>query len=61
MSSTKVSVVSSNKQHLREITSMLKKDLDLGDITSIEGEARMLDEITEAPDLLIINGSLAEN
>lgn len=58
---TKVSVVSSDKQHLQEITSLLKGDPELGDISAIEGGARVLDEISEAPDLLIINGGLAEN
>lgn len=58
---TKVAVVSSDKQHLQEITSLLKGDPELGDISAIEGGARVLDEISEAPDLLIINGGLAEN
>lgn len=58
---TKVTVVSSDKQHLQEITSLLKGDPELGDISAIEGGARVLDEISEAPDLLIINGGLAEN
>jgi pilus assembly protein CpaE len=61
MIGTKVSVISSDKQHLQEITGLLKKDPELGDISAIEGEARALDEIGEAPDVLIINGSLAEN
>ena len=57
----KVAVVSSDKQHLQEITNMLKGDPELGDISAKEGGARVLDEISEAPDLLIINGALAEN
>lgn len=58
---TKIAVVSSDKQHLQEITSMLKGDPELGDISAMEGGVRVLDEISEAPDLLIINGNLAEN
>jgi pilus assembly protein CpaE len=58
---TKVAVVSSDKQHLQEITSLLKGDPELSDISAIEGGARVLDEISEAPDVLIINGGLAEN
>jgi pilus assembly protein CpaE len=58
---TKVAVVSSDKQHLQQITSMLKEDLELRDMIAIEGGARVLDEINGALDLLIINGDLAEN
>ena len=58
---TKVAVVSTDKQHLQTITQMLKRDPQLGEICAIEASAGSLEEITDVPDLLIINGTLAES
>ena len=57
---TKVTVVSSDKKSLQDITRALARDTDLGEISSIEGNATALERIVDAPDLLIINGALAE-
>lgn len=57
---TKVTVVSSDKKSLQDITRALARDPDLGEISSIEGNATALERIVDAPDLLIINGALAE-
>jgi pilus assembly protein CpaE len=57
---TKVTVVSSDKKSLQDITRVLARDGDLGEIVSVEGDAQALEKIVDAPDLLVINGALAE-
>jgi pilus assembly protein CpaE len=56
----KVTVVSSDRSSLQEIIRALAKDSELGDIASVEGNAHVLEQISEPPDLLVINGALAE-
>jgi pilus assembly protein CpaE len=56
----KVTVVSSDRSNLQEIIRALAKDSELGDIASVEGNAHVLEQISDPPDLLVINGALAE-
>jgi pilus assembly protein CpaE len=56
----KVTVVSSDRSSLQEIIRALAKDSELGDIASVEGNAHVLEQISDPPDLLVINGALAE-
>jgi pilus assembly protein CpaE len=58
---TKVTVVSSDKKGLQDITRVLARDPELGEITSVEGDTNALEQMRDLSDLLIINGALAED
>ena len=58
---TKVMVVSSDQHHLEDIAKRLKGHAEFSRVAAITGGARTLDEITDPPDLLILNGAVAEN
>jgi pilus assembly protein CpaE len=60
MNSTKVLVISSDKKHLDEIANVLKSGPELFDITAVQGEAEALYNIKDVPDVLVVNGRLAE-
>ncbi len=57
----KVLVISSDRSHLDEITGVLKSDPGLFEITAIQGEAPALQNIKEVPDVLVVNGHIAES
>lgn len=61
MTRTKVTIVSSDREHLDQIARSLSRHPELGDIARVEGGARALSEIRDAPDVLVINGALAED
>lgn len=61
MSKTKITVVSSDAFHLRQITSLLEEDSSLGEIRAIQGGTRELETIENVPDVLIVNGGLPES
>lgn len=61
MTTTRVTVVSSDREHLHEITGILKRAPVPCDIQGMEAPNRLPDDIGHAPDVLIINGALAEN
>lgn len=60
MTRTKVTIVSSDQAHLQEIAGLLERHPDVGEVLPRLGTVRTLEEISEPPDVLIINGALAE-
>ena len=58
---TRVTVISTDKAHLQAISAMLKQDPQCGEIRAIEGGADALERLGDIPDVLVINGTLAEN
>ncbi|HJV26051.1 MAG TPA: AAA family ATPase [Aromatoleum sp.] len=61
MSKTRITVVSSDAQHLSQITSVLERDSNVGEISAVRCDAAQLEAISDMPDVLIVNGGLPEN
>ena len=61
MNTTRVLVISSDKKHLDEITNILKSGPELFEVSGVQGEAQALQNIKEVPDVLVVNGRLAES
>ncbi|NMF89436.1 AAA family ATPase [Aromatoleum petrolei] len=61
MSKTRITVVSSDTQHLSEITRILEGDRSVGEVAALQCGAAELEAIADVPDVLIVNGGLPEN
>jgi pilus assembly protein CpaE len=58
MSRTRITIVSSDRTHLAEITKIVKGEPRVGEVREIHGAEPEIEALTDAPDLLIVNGSL---